>query len=499
MVILTGKQIREADFYTIEHEPISSLDLMERASRRMAKWFCDNISSDSPLLFLVGKGNNGGDGLAVARLLHERGYHCTVYLPFQESELSSDCFQNYQRLPEYIYIFKSDLPVLHSKVVIVDALLGTGVRGEIKNPLRALIKAINGQANRVIALDLPSGMKTEYGNATQIMIKADTTLSLEFPKLAMLLPEAGENCGDLEIIPIGLSKKFIETAGSRFRFITSVIIKKLLKKRDKFAHKNVYGHTLLICGQKGMCGAALLSTGAALRSGCGLVTIHIPEGERMALQARYPSAMLSLDTNGYFSELPQHIEKYSTIGVGCGLGQNHNTVLALAQLLSSTQIPMVIDADALNIIAADRELQKLVPRNSILTPHLGELKRLVGEWSCEEDKISKARELSRNLQSVILVKGAYTMICLPDGTCWFNSTGNSGMAKGGSGDVLTGLLTGLLSRGYASHEAAILGAYWHGMAGDLAAKCLDAETINSTDLIDYLPLAMKVLRETVES
>lgn len=483
--ILTDIQIKNADEYTIESEPISSIDLMERASLAIFQWLKDNVDKCVPCLFIIGKGNNGGDGLAVARLLSDAGYNCSVYTVYDRDRLTEECRVNLDRLPQSVTRINT-IDDISVDTVIIDSLLGTGVKGSLNESLSVVVDKINSLPNRVISIDMPSGMKSEFGNVDQQMIKADTTLTLEFPKLAMLLPEAGENCGNIIVLKIGLSKKYIEEAGSSYYYITDTFIKKILLKRDKFAHKGIYGHALLICGSKGMAGAATLAIGAALRSGCGLVTTHIPESERFSLQANYPSALLSLDARTCFSELPSSLSQYTAIGIGCGLGKDQYTVEAFKQLLGLVGKPMVIDADALNILADNYRLRQFIPQNSILTPHPGELKRLIGEWSDEEEKIALVRRLASNLKSIIVVKGSHTMICMPDGNCYFNSTGNSGMAKGGSGDVLTGYITGLLARGYDSIHAAILGVYIHGLAGDKAACNYGMEGMNSKDMIDYL-------------
>jgi len=489
MKILTGQQIKEADKYTIENEPISSIDLMERASNTIAQWFCENVDKNKSLLFLIGKGNNGGDGLAIARILFHAGYDCSVcMLTENKEELSEDCRYNLERLPKYVKFvrFVNFLDNLPDNTIIVDALLGSGVNGALKEPFPSLIEQVNTLPNKVISIDLPSGMITEFGNSEQKIIKADITLTLEFPKLAMLLPEAGECCGNIIVLAIGLSQEYVNNSDSQYYYITESLIEELRLKRNKFGHKGMYGHALLIGGSRGMAGAAILAAGAALRSGCGLVTVHLPQLERFSLQAIYPSAMTSLDNDDCFSELPENLSTYTAIGIGCGMGKAQRTVKAYEQLLKSVGKPMVIDADALNIIADHYKLRQYIPAGSILTPHPGELERLTGEWKSEEEKLQFVKKLAANLQSVIIVKGAHTMICLPNGDCYFNSTGNSGMAKGGSGDVLTGYLTGLLARGYSSEQAAVLGVYSHGRAGDKAASEYGEEAMNSKDLIDEL-------------
>ncbi|MFV0536893.1 MAG: NAD(P)H-hydrate dehydratase [Dysgonomonas sp.] len=484
MKILTGAQIKEADRYTIENEPITSIDLMERASIAISDWISFNIDKQYSLLFLVEKGNNGGDGLAVARLLFKKGYDCSVFLAFDKDAMTDECKTNLERLP--VTVKQVSLDFISPDTVIIDSLLGTGVNREVKEPLLSVINKINSLPNKVISIDLPSGMKTEFGNKNQTIVKSDVTLTLEFPKLAMLLPESGGFCGKIEVLPIGLSTEYMQKSDSNYAYITKEFIDNIIITRDKFAHKGTYGHALLICGSRGMAGAAALSTGAALRSGCGLVTVHIPAEERFSIQAAYPSALFSLDDEPYFSELPTNVSKYTSIGIGCGLAQSQDMVEAFKKLLNSYYKPIVIDADALNIISENSKMKQNIPKDSILTPHLGELARLVGEWHSEEEKIALVRRLASNLKSVIVVKGAHTMVCLPDGQCYFNSTGNNGMAKGGSGDVLTGYITGLLARGYSSSHAAILGVYIHGLAGDRAAQTYGMDAMNSKDLIDNL-------------
>lgn len=490
MKILTGKQIREADQYTIANEPISSLDLMERASITLSDGLEKLVSKSSPLLFVIGKGNNGGDGLAMARILVNRGYQCSVYCIFEKDALSEDCRTNLQRLPSSVRLL-SDFEV-SDDLVIVDAILGSGVRGVVSEPIASVIDKINKYPNRVISIDLPSGMNTEWQEKTETIIRADYTLTIQFPKLAMLQPDYGRFCGDIRIVPIGLSEDYLSKAESQYFYCDEQYIRSLFaKKRNKFAYKNEFGHTLLICGSKNMSGAATLSTGAALRSGCGLVTTHIPYSERIGIMTNYPSAMMSFDNEDSFSHLPDNLDKYSSIAIGCGLGQSQKTIEAVENLLKSIKVPMVIDADALNIIAANKRLRKYIPENSILTPHIGELKRLIGSWNSEQEKYEKVRAFSAEINSIVIVKGAYTSIFCPDGNYWFNSTGNAGMAKGGSGDVLTGLLAGLLARGYNATDAAKVGVYIHGLAGDLAASDLGQEAMNSKDIIDYLSIAFK--------
>lgn len=303
---------------------------------------------------------------------------------------------------------------------------------------------------------------------------------------------------DMEImfLPKGVSEEFAGRMAIPFDYATDTYVKKMLLPRADDAHKYDYGHALLVCGSRGMAGAAVLATGGALRSGCGVVTAHVPGEERMAVSANWPSALLSLDDDSVFSQLPADMARYSSVGVGCGLGQAAQSINALGKLMdtcSDNKIPMVLDADALNILSADRELQRHIPQNSVLTPHDGELRRMVGEWRDGEHKLQMVYELATGLNSTIVVKGQDTAVCTRGYRFSFNSTGNSGMAKGGSGDVLTGLITGLIARGYTPEDAAVLGVYVHGAAGDRTREYYGAEGMNSADIIDFIPEAIREL------
>ncbi len=482
MKILTAAQTAQADALCIEEEGIDSLSLMERAAEQIALWICNNIDQQQRLLFIVGKGNNAGDGLAAARILHNAGFCAQVYTPFPAESMSEQCRANFERLPEGML---SDELYADENTVIVDALLGIGTSGPVREPVAGLIEAINNSGCRVISIDIPSGMHSEDCNDGQTIVNADTTLTIQFPKLSMMLPQAGEHCGQIEVLDIGIDCSTFETP---YHYVVPQMIEASKRRRPKFAYKNMYGHALLVCGSPCMTGAAILAAGAALRSGCGLVTVHTPYSERTALQVSCPSAMLSYEPEDVFASEPRDLEKYSAIGTGCGIGTDQRTASALRHLLSKFRRPMVIDADALNIIAADKELLYMIPTGSILTPHPGELRRLTGEWSSEQEKLALASRLASRTRSTVVVKGAHSAVCTADGRIYFNSTGSSGMAKGGSGDVLTGLLTGLLACGYTSAQAAVIGVFEHGCAGEKAEEYYSSESMNSSDIIDFINL-----------
>jgi NAD(P)H-hydrate epimerase len=517
MKILTGKQIREADRATVTVEGITSLDLMERAARGITVWIAGNVDVRQPLLFCCGKGGNEGDGLAAARLLAALGYECAVFLAGSPDELTDDTRANLARLPYEVKIH--DMSIEHIDLepdaIIIDARLGVGGRifgdvSDYREKVRSVIEWINSRSNRVIAIDMPSGMPSEPTDMPtaktivstmetmpptgETIVRAETTLTIEFPKLALLLPEWGECAGNVVVIPIGSDPEFAAAADTHYYYITADRVEKMYMPRPKFSHKGNYGHALIVGGSVTMPGAAILAAGGALRSGCGLVTAHIPKTERFALIANHPSAMLSLDNGDCFTAPPDNLERFSAIGVGPGLGRNPQTVEALKELLVKamrgtpvrSSIPMVLDADALNIVSENHEFKRIIPPGSVLTPHPGELRRMVGEWHTEGEKLEKAGRLAREIQSVVVVKGAHSVICTPDGRFLFNSNGTPGMAKGGSGDVLTGLITGLIARGYNAETASVIGVYNHGRAGEKAARQKGVEAMNASDLADFL-------------
>lgn len=485
MKILTSLQISEWDRYTIQNEPIESLALMERAAERLSEALQRRLSVGVKLTFLIGKGNNGGDGLAMARILSGRGFCCRVIMIFETNELNENCAINFARLPSDIEINQYPCEICDDEVLI-DAILGSGFRGKANNYILNVIKHINKLPNYKVSIDLPSAMSSEFDNDYEMVLHTELTLTIQIPKLAFMLPEAGNACGEVEIVEIGLDSKFINNAKTCFYYIDSNFIASNSLRRTKFSHKGNYGHTLLICGSEGMVGAAFLATGAALRSGCGYVTVSLSFDYIPSLLSRYPSALTWGWHTDVLNRLPPNLEKYTSIAIGCGLGQNTQIVDLLEQLFRRYNRPIVIDADAINVLTVNRSLLKYIPKHSILTPHLGELRQLIGDWADDKDKIDKIRAFTLKYDVLLVVKGAHTMICCPNGDIWFNSTGNAFMAKAGAGDILTGLISGLLSRGYSPHLAACIGVYYHGIAAEKAAEAISGESINSNDLIDFI-------------
>lgn len=488
MKIFADRQHSEWDRYTMEHEPIASIDLMERAAHRLADALCRYVPQGAKLTFFVGKGNNGGDGLAMARLLSRRGYVCRVVL-FMPDSLNDNCRINLGRLPQSVAVGYDLYSIGSNDEILVDAILGSGFVGEASREILEVVHYINSLPNYTVSIDLPSAMHAEFGNRYADVVHADLTLTIESPKLAFVLPEAGDACGTIEIVSIGLNDSFADIAPTPYHYTDKAYIESIsATRRDKFSHKGNYGHTLLICGSKGMAGAAFLATGAALRSGCGYVTTALPDSYTAALASVYPSALTIGQEADFFCHIPDRLDRYTSIAIGCGLGRRPELAATVERLFEAYRKPMVVDADAINLLAEHPALQRLLPKGSILTPHDGELARLVGRWTSQREKIEAVVRLAKDLSVVVVSKGAHTMVCLPDGTLWFNSTGNPFMAKAGSGDVLTGLLAGLMARGYTPQDAARIGVYHHGLAGDMATAGISGESFCSNDLIPLIKL-----------
>lgn len=500
MKILTLQQIRALDVYTIANEPIKSIDLMERAANAFVNWFIQQFpdTERTPVNIFCGLGNNGGDGLAIARLLNRKHYQVAVYICVIGHEQSPDFVKNLKRLPSrrglptFTITEGTNLDSFEERAIIIDAIFGSGLNRPISGYWEKLIDQLNHLPNRVVAVDIPSGLFAEK-HTPSIAIKADYTLSFELAKRAFFFPENHTNIGKIFIQPIGLNQTFIEQAPTNNYLITKSLAKSILKNRQKFDHKGTYGHALLLVGSLGKMGAAVLATKACLRSGVGLVTTHAPKCGYTILQISCPEAMASIDKAAdYISKLP-NLAAYKAIGIGCGIDQKAATKVALFDLLANSTQRVVLDADALNILATNPNQLANIPPNSILTPHPKEFERLFGktdnDFARNELQVAKSKELN----CILLLKGANTCIATPTGDCYFNTTGNPGMATGGSGDVLTGILTGLLAQGYSSKEATILGVYLHGLAGDVAVKAIGQESMIAGDLIDYLGNAFQQL------
>ena len=504
MKIFTNAQIHELDQYTIEHEPISSVDLMERAAKAITRTISEQWSNSTPVVVFAGPGNNGGDALAVARLLAESNYNVSAYLFNISSHLSADCATNRQRLRDskqvktFIEVTQEfEPPQLEADTLVVDGLFGSGLNKPLAGGFASLVKYINASPSQVVSIDLPSGLMSEDNtyNVRSNIIRADLTLTLQQPKLAFFFPENQAYIGRLRVLDIRLSEEGTKKIDAQYNIIEENEIRPLLMGRDCFAHKGNMGNALLIAGSYGMGGAAVLATKACLRSGAGKVTVHSPKRNNMILQISVPEAIVHLDPEETIFSETIDTEEYQALGIGPGLGQSETTAIALIAQLRRTQCPAVVDADALNMLANHRAWLMQLPKGLILTPHPKEFDRLEGHSADSYERLTKARELAERLQGYVILKGHHSALCCPDGHVTFNSTGNAGMATAGSGDVLTGIITALLARGYQQREACIIGMYLHGLAGDIAARKLGMESLMASDIIQYLPQAFLKIKD----
>ena len=503
MKIFPTQRIKELDAYTIEHEPIASIDLMERAAKALARVIVEGWGPDTPFTVFAGPGNNGGDALAVSRLLAEKGYHLSVYLFNTKGQLSPDCEINKVRIEEVSNIDFHEVtsqfvsPELTEEHIVIDGLFGSGLNKPLNGGFAAVVKYINASSAKVVAIDLPSGLMGEENtfNVRTNIIRANWTLSLQLPKLAFLFAENVEFVGEWQLLNIGLSQAAIEEMDTDYSLLEREDVDYLLEPGSRFAHKGDFGHALLIAGSQGMAGASVLAAQACLRSGVGLLTVHVPLCNNVIVQTAVPEAMTELDPCDVCFGCPTDTDDYQAVAVGPGLGKSELTEAALLELIGACQVPMVVDADALNILAGHPNYIGRLPKGSILTPHPKELERLVGKCQDSYERLTKARELARTTGVYLILKGAFSAIITPLGECYFNTTGNPGMATGGCGDVLTGVVLALLAQGYKSEEAACLATYVHGLAGDIARKKKGMTGMKAGDLISSLPLAWKILEE----
>jgi NAD(P)H-hydrate epimerase len=497
MEILSAKEIRAWDEYTIANEPTSSIDLMERAAGCCFDWLESNGYLDRSFTIFCGKGNNGGDGLALARILSLQDCRVIVHI-LEFGHLGTNDFQaNLARLHQsgvevrFVQGEEHFYPV-PSEDIVIDALLGSGLNRPLEGVTARLVEYINQSGNEIIAIDIPTGLFVDRSSKGNTVIRATHTLSFQCFKPAFLVQENEADVGEVHILDIGLHSDFLQQINGAAEMTDGPVIRSIFKPRKSFAHKGNFGHSLMIAGSYGKMGAVVLAAKACLRGGAGLLTCHVPVCGYTIMQTAIPEAMILTDadekTNTGF---PGELENYSTIGIGPGLGQDARTGWLLNDLLQRYKKPVVLDADGLNILASNPSLWSSLPPYSILTPHPKEFERLFGKAQDDFERIRLAGEQAREKQCVIVLKGHYSFIAMPGGKGYFNSTGNAGMAKGGSGDVLTGILTAMLSQGYSPGEAALLGVYIHGLAGDLAAQSYSQESMLPSDLVEHLGAAFQ--------
>jgi len=500
MKILTTDLIREADAYTIANEPIKSIDLMERAATRLFEWIMANFPKHRFAIF-VGPGNNGGDGLTLARLLANNNCKVRVFEVNFTDKRSENFKTNYNRLKKAGIKIETisatdDFPELHDSEIVVDAIFGSGLSRAAKGLPASIIQKINNGINPIVSIDMPSGLFAEdnSNNVESNIILADHTLTFQFPKLSFLFAENEIFVGEWHVLDIGLHADFIENVDTPYQLIELADIKSYIIPRTPFAHKGDFGHALLIAGSYGKMGACVLAARAVLRTGIGLLTVHVPSKGYEIIQTAVPEAMVSIDHDAkMFTCLPK-LNNYNAIGIGPGLGVHKASHDAFLKLLK-INLPLVIDADGLNSIAKNPAWIKLIPQDSILTPHPKEFDRLVGESLNSYERLQKQIKLAKEIKSVVIVKGHFTAIAFPDGKVYFNTTGNPGMATGGSGDVLTGIILSLFAQGFLPDEVALTGVFIHGLAADMAVETVSQTALTASDIIDFLPEVFKMLED----
>ncbi|WP_342646806.1 NAD(P)H-hydrate dehydratase [Mucilaginibacter sp. CSA2-8R] len=469
--LLTAAQIREADAHTIATEAVSSIDLMERASKAWVSWFINHFQDKrQSITVYCGTGNNGGDGLAIARLLSEHGYQqLNVKIARFSEKFSDDFTTNRQRL-QPLSIPVRELPAGYQTLtensdIIIDALLGSGLNKPLSGDFDRLVTYLNSLNKTVVAVDVPTGIFTEGDiEEESTILKADLVITFQQPKINFLLPESGDYIMCWETVNIGLNEDFIQSLQSPYQWVEERDIKKMLIPRKRFSNKGTYGHALLIAGQAKTMGAALLCSSACVYAGAGLTTACIPESGLTALNS-YQAEVMAIVRREY--ELPDlELSKFTTLGIGPGLGKNEDALALLQYILNEYDKPIVVDADALNLLAAHPRLLEQLPAGSILTPHMKEFDRLFGEHKTWWQRLQTLKQKAQELNICIVLKNAYTITATPSGILYFNSSSNAAMATGGMGDVLTGIITALLAQKYSPEEACLIGVFLHGKAGD---------------------------------
>ncbi|WP_185851582.1 NAD(P)H-hydrate dehydratase [Blattabacterium cuenoti] len=511
MKILSLNQIKKVDQYCIDYEDISSIELMERAAKSCFDWIIQHYNHKLrkiSFIILVGNGKNGGDGLSLSRMLHLHGARVKIYILNISNHFSNEFIINKNKILRYGIELNSinegdKFPLFDNKNKLIDAIFGIGLNRPIKKKYwKSFFYYLNNQKfSSVISIDVPSGLFMEKNH--DIIIKATHTLTFQVPKIPFFLSDYAFYVGKWYLLNIGWKKKYIHNMYVKNFYIDNTDVHSIYRSREKFSHKGNYGHGLIIGGSYGMIGSVLLSAKASFRIGIGKLSVYLPHCGNKIIQTVLPESIIKTDRKeNLISSIPNNfiIQKYAAIGIGMGMGKDPITEYALESFLlrlrkKNKKIPMVIDADAINILSKKPNiLNLLLEKETILTPHQKEFERLCGTWKNDYQKLSLLKKFSKKYNIFLVLKGAHTVISTPHGNLYFNSTGNPGMATAGSGDVLTGMITGLLAQGYSSKNACIMGVYLHGLAGDIASKELNEESIMAMDIINYIGKAYKKLK-----
>ncbi len=494
MKIYNRAQIYEADKVTEQKEGIPSINLMERAGGYIYEWIHQRLQGGKvPIKVFCGIGNNGGDGMVLSRYLIENNYNVTTYVVNYNDKRVPDFLEAYDRLKSatknwpIVLTENSELPELTSQDIIVDAIFGIGLNRTPQDWLKKLFTTINDSKAYILSIDIPSGMYMDMSpQEGDVIINPRFTLSFQAPKLPFFLPATGPQAGMWDVLDIGLDPEYLATTPTDMELIGKQEVLQMYRPRPEYSHKGMFGHSLIIGGSYGKMGAVILASKAAMRAGSGLVTAYVPQFGVPILQTALPEVMAETDNfNGKVFEEIDFETIANAIAIGPGMGTDTKTVSAVEQFLKEQQHPIVIDADAINIIAANPSFMKYVPKLSIFTPHFGELKRLVGEWEDDFDRIEKTAKFAKKHDVIVVMKGANT-ITTYDMKLYINDSGNPGLSTAGTGDVLTGVITGLLAQGYHPMEATMMGIYFHGTAADIAINQYGIESLMASDVVQFL-------------
>lgn len=500
MHLLTAAQTKDWDAATLRQQGISAQQLMERAARACTGWLLKKYTTQTPFIVLCGCGNNGGDGMAIIRFLLQAGFAVKGFLLKHQDRLSADAAAQELLLPNgalQVLTPGSLLEDLPPHIVLVDALLGAGTARPLSGWLNEFVTHINQLDNEKISIDMPSGLQADQLPLPEdVVLKATHTLALQQFKRSLLHPEGGRYGGQLHRIDIGLDGDFLSRTESPFQTIEAHTVNSLFRQRDVFSHKGTLGTALIIAGSYGMMGAAALAANAAGRAGAGKVKALVPACGYGILQTLAPEALCLVSGTEQLTEMAAFTDGVSGLAAGPGIGDSAATKDALRALLTQQTKPMVLDADALNIISGEKEMLLQLPPRSILTPHPKEFERLFGATENSMARLELAREKAIAHQVLIVMKDRFTVIVTPSGDCWYNLRGAAAMATAGSGDVLTGVLAGILAQGYSPFAAAVLGVHVHALAGEYATKAMGIHATLAGDLVQQLGAAFRELEKS---
>ena len=494
MKILNVSQIQQADLHTIQNEPISSINLMERASQSFVKKFIALIPIPIPVYIFCGTGNNGGDGLAIGRILSQKGWKISVFICSDIQKGSEEFKINLERIDSYSSIFTSnDFPNIPNNSMVIDGLFGTGLSRKITGLYAQLIDFLNKLSVQRFAIDTPSGLLIDqHTPSSHTVFQAHQTLSFQLPKIAFFMPENYKYVGQWHIIDIGLAPSFIHQQNTDFYYTKGNEVSHLIPERKLFTHKTAVGQLMIVGGSIGMVGAAALCAKAALKTGVGIVKVHLPTCGVSIVQTLVPEAMVIPDKEkNYISNFSS--SDIPTVAIGPGLSTSLKTSNALQHFFENHSHPLILDADALNIISQRKNLLNKLAKDTILTPHPGEFKKLVGEWKNDFHKIELLRTFCKKFHINVVLKGAYSAVCNKEGKVFFNSSGSPSLATAGSGDVLTGIIGALVAQHLSPFDALQLSVYLHGLAGELMVKKNPFGNVAS-NIITFIPKAMELIK-----